>query len=257
VHGAFAERGANPDDFIDAAFVTGLLLAFALALGSAAAVAYWRRGGLSGTEIGCYWLGCALTSAVALPFVFALKDWNWLSTGQDGTFGTGALLAFALALGTAAALAYRRREQLSGAEVGAYWLGCTLLSILPLGLVFSVNEWNWLGLDEVDADFATGSIFALMLAIGSAATLAYRRGVSLTAAEIAFYWLGCTVALSVASILLCQVNQWPWAGTGAPSRLRTGLLIALAIAAASAVVLVSWWRAARRHNAPASNVRAT
>jgi hypothetical protein len=94
-------------------------------------------------------------------------------------FVTGLLLAFVITLSSAAALAYRRRGIVSGAEISSYWLGCTVALIPALGLVFFINAWNWVGgvgspYDE-GGGFVTGLLLAFVIALGSAVTLSYRR----------------------------------------------------------------------------------
>jgi SAM-dependent methyltransferase len=79
---------------------------------------------------------------------------------------------------SAAVLAYRRRGTLSGAEIACYWLGCTLALIPALLLLFVVNEWNWVGGTGTpkDGGAATGSLLALVIALGSGlAMVLWRR----------------------------------------------------------------------------------
>jgi hypothetical protein len=167
----------------DASYATGFLLAFVIVLGTAVVLAYQRRGTLTGAEISAYWLGCTLALIPASGFLFAAYEWDWV--GGDGFnvydrgLATGLLLAFVIALGTAVGLAYRRRETLSGAEIGIYWLGCSVALITALGYVFAANEWNWVGDPHArDGGGQTGSLLAIVIAVGSGlAMVLWRRSI--------------------------------------------------------------------------------
>jgi hypothetical protein len=211
---------------------TGFLVALAIALGTAAVLAYRRRGTLSGEEISSYWLGCTLALIPALAILFGVDEWNWEATGF--------LVAFAIVLGTGAVLAYWRRGTLSGAEISSYWLGCTLALIPALATFFGALEWNWVGSAIADlGGLATGSLLAFVIVLGTAVVLAYRRRGTLTGADIARYWLGCTLALVVALGSLFGAHRWNWVGLPdlEAGGTMAGFLVALAIALGAAAVL--------------------
>lgn len=142
---------------------TGLLLAFALALALAGALVYWRRGNLSSMEISLYWVGCTLASMLGLGSLFTAQDWSWLGTNASSDSATGLLLVFALALASATALVYRRRSMLSGVEIGAYWVGCTLVFIPALIYFFLANNFH----------YSVGLFVGFAVPLVSGAALAY------------------------------------------------------------------------------------
>ena len=127
------------------------------------------------------WLA-AVFAVLVLPCQLFLgllfTGWNWgeAASDKEGGVATGLVVALAIAVSSAAALAYWRRATLSGAEIVFYWLGCTLASIYAVLFVFGMNEWNWVGAANAkDGGAATGLVVGLAIAMSSAAALVYWR----------------------------------------------------------------------------------
>jgi len=156
-----------------------------------------------------------------------------------GSAATGFLVALVITLGAAAVLAYWRRGILSGAEISSYWLGCTLAVIWASRFLFEALGWNWVGGYAAQGSLATGSLLALVIALGAAAVLAYRREGTLSDAEISSYWLGCTLALISVSGVLFAAHSWNWVGSAIAylGGLASGYVLALVIALGTAAVL--------------------
>jgi hypothetical protein len=222
---------------------TGLSVTMVIVLLLAATISLARYNSLSGTELSLYWLGCVLASFPALVSVFNAFEWNLigLSLHDEGNRRTtGALFALAATLGSAAVLVYARRDRLSAAEIGNYWLGCALGAATTCAMMFGVNQWDWLGAPFHDAaGGATGCLVAFVIALGSVAIMVRWRGTVLSGAEVGSYWLGCAVIATFAIFTVFGSEGWNWIGaedrfTGAGA---TGVLVALPIVFSSALLL--------------------
>jgi hypothetical protein len=132
------------------------------------------------------------------------------------------------------------------ALIWGFPIGSILLSA-GLGFLFTVTGWNWVGAEDAgEGSAATGFLLAFLIALGTAVVLAYRRRGILSGADIACYWLGCTLAFIPALEYLISVST----GT-----MGIGGLLAIVIALGSGLGLVLWRRATKAdRGAPTSDL---
>jgi hypothetical protein len=163
-----------------------------------------RRAPLAGIEIALYWLGCAVALVVATSGLTLGMHWSVSSPSRYAE--TGLLFASLGALASAPLLIRRHKQPLAGTEIAIYWFGCALAIAVIVCLANAVFfEWS------AFADFGWGptSLFAgAVAAIITAITMVHRRRLVLEGNEIAFYWMGTSLALAVAIPALFSGMHW-------------------------------------------------
>jgi hypothetical protein len=152
-------------------------------------------------------------------------------------------------MGIAALLAYRRRALVGGTELALYWLGCVLaMAIVTYEWMLysmSLSLWwfEWFGSEARSPSFeltsASALVAILLVAVCSAAVLAYRRRAVLGGVELALYWLGCSTLITLAIGNLFQAVQPNDKGS-----FGNGYLIGTLIVFCVVAVLAYWRRAA-------------
>jgi hypothetical protein len=179
-------------------------------------------------------IGRALAFVVFSLFVVLLAPLLFVF----GRMPLAAPVGVALILLTGLGIAVREDRPLTGTRVGLYWLG----SAWSLGwsILMLVYEWG-LGPRPSDrlvslwwdrAFLASGAFVA-----GSALVLALVRRRTLEGTEIALYWLGTAVALTPAVSVLFKNAGWSFTGRPATASETSGIVAAVGLAAASALVL--------------------
>jgi hypothetical protein len=158
-------------------------------------------------------------------------------------------IAMVIVMGIAALLPYWRRATVGGTELALYWLGCVLAMAIVIyewmtlwSPEFLLNIELMFGL-EIKPSFelisASALVAILLVAVCSAAVLAYRRRAVLGGVELALYWLGCSTLIWLAIGNLFQVAQPNDKGS-----FSNGYLIGALIVTCVAAVLAYWRRAA-------------
>jgi hypothetical protein len=125
-----------------------------------------------------------------------------LSFGEAPGVGSGALaaaLAILIVPASMAALAARRRATISGVELALYWLGYSLTIYLLTRQLFHIKGWNWFpaGIGIYEREVQSAVLTASAIIVSSAIGLAAWRRAALGSVELALYWLGCCLALTL------------------------------------------------------------
>lgn len=212
----------------------GFVVLLGIIVFTAAVIAYSRRDRLTPVELSLYWLGCVFWGALTLRSLFMNADLRLLSAPDTYAAARASGLMVALALAASSALAllfYRKSDRARGSEVGVYWLGCVLITLLFIPWLFDGNEWNWYGESNATNQLASGLLLGFVVAAISAAVLIYLRRAALGALELGCYWAGLTIAALAAFAL----NVYTGAVWGARE------LVVLGIALAAAAAITYWW----------------
>lgn len=168
-------------------------------------------------------IGLAVAFVLAVPFLLL--------------FGESGLLAAALAIGAYTFFRVcRRAASITGVEIALYWFGCAFAVTVALAAFFYART----------GDIRTGTLPGLLIGclgtLVSALWLAGRRKTPLSGAEIAIYWLGCSLAVAGAIFMLSASYDWSWLGPYAEG--PTPPLVS-AVTMMAAVAFIACWRRAR------------
>lgn len=120
-------------------------------------------------------------------------------------------------------------------------------AVLLSGVLFRSNSWSFLG-SGADVEFQSGLIAGGLLVVGLGLLLARRRAQALTGNELALYWFGAALALTLLFAVIFATLDWDFFGHRGTSstnpyedsQVISGLLIWSLIVVSSAVFLV--WR---------------
>jgi len=178
--------------------------------------------------------------SISLGALFGTQRWNWLG-GIDagkGGFATGALIALAIAAIFVVLIGYRYRSKLNVGAITSVWLGLHITAFISLGTLFGTQRWNWLGgTDAFEGGFATGALIALAIGASTTVSIGYRYRSEMTAGALIALWFGCQITAIYPLGELFDTQHWNWVGANNPGLggTATGVLIALAIGASTAV----------------------
>ena len=131
-------------DLFVATRASGLLVGLVIALASALALRLYRKSKtVRGSELGVYWLGCALLALATLSWLFDAYDWNWYSESNvTNEIATGFLAGFVIAAISAAVLVYLRWPAVGALEIGCYWAGVTLAALFAFDQS-NITTFTW------------------------------------------------------------------------------------------------------------------
>jgi hypothetical protein len=101
-----------------------------------------------------------------------------------------------------------------------------------MAFLFDGNNWSWFSPGKRGAG-DSGVLAGGMLVVGSALALVRRRGAEIKGTEVAFYWLGSSLAVTAAMVALFSGINWGWGPWGF---LAGGMLAAI-----SGVILHALW----------------
>jgi hypothetical protein len=171
---------------------------------------------------------CLLVMGI-MPFVL-LFGWVFIAP----------LVALIL-IGIAALLARPWRRALGSTELAIYWLALALsVGWSAGGAIYAIGSGPRTPLHLANIALARGAGTGAGIVAGSALVLAFLRRRALGGTEIAIYWLGSALAISVALLWLFEATGWKFVERGPDSSATSGILAGAALTAGSALLLALW-----------------
>jgi hypothetical protein len=176
---------------------SGVVAAGILALASAAAILYRRKGQLVAVETAIYWFGCSLAAGSAVvAWSLALE---FLPAGP-GREAPSFFIAAVAVIASAFVIVKRGRMPVGGTAIAIYWAGC---SIALAFVALAIYIWTRAGEPLLQ------TVTALII-LGVAARLITSRKERLEGLETLIYWFGCSAAsvfLAVFPLRIVGVTQ--------------------------------------------------
>ena len=222
------------------AYFIGFLAAWLLLLVTALYFARKRGASLTAPARAVYWLGVCLPwlfmPAANFPFVRIIGVGFYANA--EGVDYSGYVISTLLVLvsgmvmvlwSTTPAGTVGSGENEGDVKTSFYWLAGVVLAFVLLMPMFLYGGWDWVGAvyyPSVGAA-ATAASIGLVIALGSAALLAW-RGTSPQAARI--YWLGCGLVAIVAVACWFSAKELNWFGFNAADPAWAGCWSGLVVA---------------------------
>ena len=222
------------------AYFIGFLAAWLLLLVSARYFARKRGGSLTTPARAVYWLGVCLPwlfmPAANFPFVRIIGAGFYANA--EGLDYSGYIISTLLVLvsgmvlvlwSTTPAGTVGSSENDGDVKTSFYWLAGVVLAFALLMPLFVYGGWDWVGAVYYPAvgAAATAALIGLVIALGSAALLAW-RGTSPQAARI--YWLGCGLVAMLAMACWFGAKELNWFGFNAADPAWAGCWNGLVVA---------------------------
>jgi hypothetical protein len=173
---------------------------------------------------------------IVLITFFDMLQLNIVEHKYSGSYESGAIVSLVIAVFLAVILIDYRSAIISGAEIGLYWLSCAAVFLLAwLG-------YFWLGLGY--EGFVIAGAFIIVI---SAMLMVLWRRSSLSDAEVGLYWLGCTAASIYALGEYVPNKKLLGPGSWWQYDYYIAFIIALGIAAITAIALALWRKDTNRY----------